>query len=301
MNKKNIIIITGATGSGKSKLAIEIAKNNNGEIINADSMQIYKQIPIISAQPNEEEKKIINHHMYGFLDITKTSFNYSVGNYLHDLQNTIKTIIDKNKTPIIVGGTMLYIDAIINGINEIEDIKQEIKKEVEEKFNNKQTNEIFDFLQSIDEKYAKIVDKNNKARLIRGIEVKLSSGKSIIDFWDKKNKNFFTDEFNFDKYIIEIQREKLYERINQRFDKMLDLGAIDEIKNLFKQCKVKNIDLNKIPKAIGLHEFFDYFENKISLEKAIELSKQHSRNYAKRQLTWFRNRFQDFKKIQINY
>lgn len=361
--KKKIIIITGATGSGKSALAIEMAKKINGIIINADSMQVYKQIPILSAQPSNKDRQFAQHLMYGYKDIL--SFEpisndsdmqnkqyqkhcndrrylikpYSVGSYIKDLNETLLNISInyKDKTPIIVGGTMLYINAIINGLNAIPEINKEIRETVREKYKNKTVDEIFEDLVIIDGKYAKIVDKTNPHRLLRGIEVKLSTGKSITEFWsssslipedgnnkntaivnknttvtnskkdisdihNKNNiginndKNIFSN-YSFKKYILEQPRNILYERINNRFDEMIKNGALDEVKKVIELCKQHEMKISDLPKAIGLNELADYINGKISLQTAIDKVKQMSRNYAKRQLTWFRNRFVDFKKI----
>ena len=296
---KKITIITGATGSGKSAYAVELAKKINGVIINADSMQIYKQIPIISAQPSHIETQDINHYLYGFVDIFDTKNVYSVGKYLNDLKNTITQIKtnDPEKTPIIVGGTMLYIDAIINGLNIIPEIKSDVKDYVKNKYSNKNAEQIFQDLKKLDEKYANIVDKNNPQRVIRGIEVKLSTGKSITDFWNNQEEKSIFNDYEIQKFVIDVPRNLLYDKINNRFDKMLELGALEEVFTVYKYCHENNIDYTKLPKAIGLKEFFDFFDKKMSLETAISGAKQHSRNYAKRQMTWFRNRFTDFQKI----
>ena len=298
--KRKAIIITGPTGSGKSDLAIQIGLKNNGVIINADSMQIYKQIPIISAQPSVNDKDKIKHFLYGFVDIKNISHIYSVGDYLQDLKRVLDDILKTNKTPIIVGGTMLYIQSIVNGINEIDNIPDNIKQEIRNKYLNRTANELFEELQKIDEKYSKIVDKNNTHRLLRGLEVKIATNRSIVDFWNDKKNNVFDELFEFEKYVIDVPREILYDRINSRFDTMVQNGAIEEALQLFNECIKDNIDLYKLPKAIGLYELFKYFQNELSLQDAIEKSKQFSRNYAKRQITWFRNKLDDgFIKIKL--
>ena len=297
--KQKIIIITGATGSGKSKYAIELAQRINGVIINADAMQIYKDVPIITAQPSTLDKQIIPHFLYSCQDLDKN--DYSVGKYLIDLKNTLDKLqtTQPEKTPIIVGGTMLYIDAIINGLNEIPEIDKNIKNNIREKYKNKNVEEIFKDLQQLDNEYSKVVDKNNTQRLIRGIEVKLGTGKSILDFWQQKTTNIFTKEYTFEKYLIQHPRDILYERINNRFDKMVQEGAIDEVENIKKMIDKGILDKTKLPKAIGLNHILDYLDKKITLSTAIDLSKRDSRHYAKRQMTWFNNRFSDFKKIEF--
>ena len=216
--RKKIIIITGATGSGKSSYAIKLAQEINGIIINADSMQIYKHIPIITAQPSYEDIHLINHYLYGFLELNDKT--YSVGRYINDLAETLSFLRKQNpeKTPIIVGGTMLYVDAIINGLNTIPNIKTGIREEIRQKYQHLTTENIFTDLQKIDNAYSNIVDKNNRQRLLRGIEVKLSTGKSILDFWKEKKHNIFEKDYFFETQIVMLERNTLYNRINSRVD-----------------------------------------------------------------------------------
>ena len=293
-NKTTVIIITGATGSGKSKFAMQLAREIDGIIINADSRQIYKQIPIITAQPTNDEKQEIKHFLYSFQCIAETKKQYSVGNYLTDLSSTLNDIKKKyqSKVPIIVGGTMLYIDSILNGINNIPEIPTDISSAIRDKYKNTTTDIIYNDLKKLDSKYANIVDRNNQNRIIRGIEVFTVTGKSIVDFWKaserKQNKSIINYFNNIKKYIISVPRDILYERINQRFDLMIKTGAIEEAKALYDYCLSNNINIEKLPKTIGLQELFSYFQNKVSLHTAIEEAKQKSRNYAKRQMTWWR-------------
>lgn len=293
MDKKKVIILTGATGSGKTALAIDMAKKYNGIIINADSMQIYKDIPIITAQPTFKEQQAVKHYLYNFVELSDNS--YSVGKYLQDLKQLLDNIKQEQpeKTPIIVGGTMLYINSIINGLSKIPEIDKSITDELRQKYKNKSLIDIFNDLQNIDFEYSNIVDKTNPARIIRGIEVKIATGKSILDFWKEKNTNIFNNDYYFEKYLLDIEREKLYDKINKRFDNMIKSGAIEEAEN------VKKKNLNWLPKAIGLNHLLHYLNNDISIDIAIDLSKKDSRHYAKRQITWFKNKFNDFNKIYL--
>lgn len=287
--KKKVIIVTGATGSGKSAYAIDLARKINGVIINADAMQIYKHIPIITAQPNIDDRNLVNHYLYSFLELDNKS--YSVGQYIKDLQQTLSFLKQSfpEKTPIIVGGTMLYVDAIMNGLNTIPDIKQDIRDSVRNKYKNATAEDIFADLQKIDYEYANIVDRHNKQRLLRGIEVKLSTGKSILDFWKEKKNSVFDKEYCFEKQIVIIDREKLYHRINDRVDAMLKDGLLEEVEGVKTIMTEKNISQQQLPKAIGLNHLLDYLNNKITLNVAIDLMKKDSRHYAKRQITWWRN------------
>ena len=296
MDRKRAVIITGPTGSGKSDYALQLAKQENGVIINADCMQIYKQIPILSAQPTEFEKAQVLHFLYGFFDINNYYKNsYSVGKYLQDLQNILSEIEAKmpDKLVILVGGTMMYVEAILDGLSEVPVIDENVRQEVRRKFYNAPVEDAFAELMKVDAKYAKIVDKKNKQRILRALEVVLSTGKSIVDFWEKDEKKCsILKDFDVKKYVKQIARDELYKRIDARVDKMVLCGALEEARALHEFGKN-----HALPKAIGLYEFFDYFDGKISLDVAIDEAKKNSRHYAKRQLTWMRNRFNDFEKI----
>ena len=291
--KKRAVIITGATGSGKSDYAIQLAKRENGVIVNVDCMQIYQQIPVLSAQPTELEKSQVQHFLYGFFDIKNYYKNpYSVGQYLQDLQQVLFEISNTmpDKLIILVGGTMMYVEAILKGLSEVPMIDENVRQAVREKFQNMPVEDAFAELLKIDERYAKIIDKSNKQRILRALEVVLSTGKSILDFWAKDdNKGTLLRDFEVKKYVKQIDRDELYKRIDARFDKMMQFGALEEARALYEFGKNHNL-----PKAIGLYELFEYFDGKISLDVAIEKAKQNSRHYAKRQLTWMRNRFNDF-------
>ena len=293
VEKKRAIIITGATGSGKSDYAIQLAKQENGVIINIDCMQIYKQIPVLSAQPTEFEKAQVPHFLYGFFDIKNYYKNpYSVGQYLQDLQKILHKIEVKmpDKLVILVGGTMMYVDAVLNGLSEVPENDENVRQAVRNKFQNMPVEDAFAELLKIDEKYAKMVDKSNKQRILRALEVVLSTGKSILDFWEKDDdKGAIFKDFEVKKYVKQIERDELYKRIDARFDKMIQFGALEEARALYEFGKNHNL-----PKAIGLYELFNYFDGKISLDVAINEAKKNSRHYAKRQLTWIRNRFNDF-------
>jgi tRNA dimethylallyltransferase len=195
-----------------------------------------------------------------------------------------------DKLVILVGGTMMYIEAILKGLSEVPIIDENVRQAVREKFQNMPVEDAFVELSKIDERYVKIIDKSNKQRILRALEVALSTGKSILDFWEKDDdKGTILKDFEVKKYVKQIDRDELYKRIDTRFDKMMQFGALEEARALYEFSKEHNL-----PKAIGLYELFEYFDGKISLDVAIEKAKQNSRHYAKRQLTWMRNRFNDF-------
>ena len=302
--KRRGIIITGATGSGKSKRALEIAEDIKRAgrpcvIINCDAMQIYKELPIITAQPDAADMAKTEHLMYGFRSIFEED-KYSVGKYLHDLRTTIDGL-SGDCIPIIVGGSMMYVEAIIEGIDEIPEIEATKLIEMRYFFEKKSTKDLFQILVEKDKKYADFLIKKdastNRQKVTRALEVVCATGKSIMNFWGQKRKIF--NDFQFEKYITSLDREKLYEKINKRFDKMLLEGALEEVKAVHEEAKKNHYEEVKkaLPKVIGLREFFDYFDGLITIDTAIEEVKQVSRRYAKRQLTWFRNRFISFETI----
>ena len=266
MNK--IIVITGPTAVGKTKLSIEIAKYFNGEIINADSTQVYKELDIATAKVTEEEKENIIHHLF---DIKNIEEDYTVYNYQQDCRNKIKEILEKNKTPILVGGTGLYIKASL----------YDYEFEKENKINNFDdlTNE--EILNKIKEKDSNIdIHINNRKRLVRALNYIINNDK-------KYSEKIKTDKLLYDTIFIGLttDREKLYDKINKRVDIMIDNGLLEEAKKLYD----KKIYSKAIMTPIGYKELFMYFNNEISFDEAINLIKQRSRRYAKRQYTWINN------------
>ncbi|MDD8049640.1 MAG: tRNA (adenosine(37)-N6)-dimethylallyltransferase MiaA [Thomasclavelia sp.] len=275
---KDIIVIVGPTGVGKTKLSVELAKKYDGEIISGDSMQVYRGMDIGTAKVTPEETQGIKHYN---IDIKDPKDNYSVANFQNDVRKQIEIIKDKGKLPIIVGGTGLYIKSVLYDYEfEESNIQTEFYKD---KYKDKTNEELYDYLRSIDLESANNIHPNNRQRVIRAIAIYESTG-------IKKSETLSKQEHKpvYDAYIIglTLPRDKLYARINERVDTMLDEGLILEIKKLLDLGLNRN---NQSMKAIGYKEWFDYLEGKTSLEETIELIKQHSRNYAKRQYTWFNN------------
>ena len=265
MNK--IIVIVGPTCTGKTKLSIELAKKYNGEIINADSTQIYKDNDIATAKVSLEEMEGIEHHL---LSIKELSENYTVFDYQRDARNCINKIIDKGKIPILVGGTGLYIKSVLY------DYKFDLennKKETYDQYNNE---ELYKKLLSIDPKTE--IHPNNRKRVERALDYYFANNKPI----SSKEK---TNKILYDAIIIglTIDRNILYEKINERVDKMLESGLLDEAHRIYES----GIRTKAVLTPIGYKELFPYFEGKENLDNAILLMKQNSRHYAKRQYTWF--------------
>lgn len=285
MNK--IIIITGPTGVGKTKLSIAIAKKYNGEIINADAMQIYKDLNIGTAKITEEEKENIPHHLFDIKNITE---DYSIYNYQKDCRTKINDIQRKGKIPILVGGTGLYIKSALY------DYKiDENNTYNDNTLDNKTLEELKSILKEIDPKSYNAIDINNKRRLISAIKYYKTNNKSIID--NKTNKLLYNCLF----IGLTTNRDNLYDIINKRVDIMLRTGLEEEVRSFYN----KKIFTKPLLSGIGYKEFYWYFEGKISKEEAINYIKRNSRRYAKRQytyfkhqlpITWFNTNYKDFNK-----
>ncbi len=265
MNK--VIVITGPTAVGKTALSIELAKKLNGEIINADSMQIYKGLNIGTAKITEEEKENIPHHLF---DIKEVEEEYSIYNYQKDCRKVIDNILSRNKTPILVGGTGLYIKAALY------DYKLSEEKE-QNTYDNLKTEEIYNELLKLDKNIK--IDKNNRRRLIRALNYYKENNTSINT--NKTNKLLYNAIF----IGLTTNREILYKKINQRVDEMISQGLLEEVKYYYD----KNIKTKPLINGIGYKELYNYFDGLCSKEDAIEKIKQNSRHYAKRQYTFINN------------
>ncbi len=269
-----IIVITGPTGVGKTKMSIELAKKYNAEIINADSIQIYKELDIGSAKIKEEEKEGIKHHLF---DIKEVTDDYSVYDYQIDCRSKIEEIKKRNKNVIIVGGTGLYIKAALYDYK----FENEDKKDINtyDDYNN---DELYTLLLKKDPNT--LVHKNNRKRVIREL--------------NRKGRKIKTDKLLYPALFIGLTRprENLYNIINERVDKMINNGLLQEAKKLYD----RNIRSKAIMTGIGYKELYKYFDGEITLDEAIELIKRNSRRYAKRQYTWFNNQM-NIKWFDVNY
>lgn len=281
---KKVILLAGPTASGKSELAIYIAKKINGEIINADSMQVFKEIKILSARP--EDYKNIKHHLYGFISVKKS---FSTGEWIKYTEKKINEILKKNKIPIIVGGTGLYFKSLIDGIAQIPNISKVKRDKIIKLLNQIGAGEFYKKLIKLDPKCKNKIVKNDKQRMIRFYEVKFYTKKSIFD-WQKNTKNNLKD-INFKKIFLNFPREVLLVKIEKRFKQMVDQGAIKEAKKFKKLGVSKTLTSNNI---LGLKEIMFYLEGKMTLKDAVDRSIIRTRQYIKRQMTWFRGQMKDW-------
>lgn len=274
MEKIRIICVVGATASGKTALGVELAKALGGEIISADSMQVYKGMPIATAAATEEEQQGIPHHLLEFLEPEET---FSAYDFVKLAKEKAIEIHSRGKVPVIVGGTGLFIDSLVKNLTFSE---VSVDEELRQRLGEKDTDELYDELLALDPEAAKDIHKNNRKRVIRALEL-YYGGTSKTE----QNAQSMKEESPFEALYIEIDykdREKLYERINLRVDKMLEAGLENEARNAASKCG------KTARQAIGHKELEPYFKGEISFEEAVENLKRETRRYAKRQLTWFR-------------
>ena len=279
--KNKVLIIAGPTAVGKTNLSIELAKKLNGEIVSTDSMQIYKYMDIGSAKITKEEMDGVKHHM---IDVVNPDTPFSVAEYKNLASKCIEDIISRGKLPILVGGTGLYINALTCNMDFTE-AESDIgyRKELEELADKYGNEYIHKMLKDIDEKSYNDIHYNNRKRVIRALEVYKLTNKPFSSF--NIGDELYNGPYDVKYFVLNMDREKLYDRINLRVDIMIKNGLIEEcirLKNMGYTSSMQSMQ------GIGYKEIFYYLENKISLNEAIELIKKGSRNYAKRQLTWFR-------------
>ena len=280
---KKLITISGPTASGKTDLSIKLASYLKCSIISCDSRQFYKEMSIGTAVPTQLELSKIKHYCIQHKSIFDT---YTVGDFRHETLLLLKKLFQNNDYVIITGGSGLYMDSIVKGIDFFPEINKNVREELNYNFNLKGIKYLQEQLSRLDPIYFSTVDINNQRRLIRALEVCISSGKPYSSFLNKRKNDY---DFNIESFAIRTNRDVLYKRINARVDKMIEAGLIDEVKKLFKH---KNLNpLN----TVGYKEIFEFIEKKVSLEQSIEKIKQNTRRYAKRQITWLKNK--DYKWI----
>lgn len=275
-HQKFLVVILGPTGIGKTTLAIEVAKYFETEIISADSRQFFNELSIGTAKPRDEELKQIKHYFINSLSIKD---DYNVGKFETDVIHLLENLFQKKNCAIMVGGSGLYVDAVCKGLDELPEADEEIRNQLTELYKTKGISTLCEMLKELDPEHYKKADMANPHRMIRALEVCLLTGKpySILRKGKQVKRNF-----SVVKIGLNTDREKLYERINQRVDEMMSAGLLNEVKTLLK-FRDKNALL-----TVGYKELFGYLDGKMDLNSTVELIKKNTRNFAKRQLTWFR-------------
>ena len=289
-NQSKIILIAGPTASGKSNFAVNLAKKIDGEIINADSMQIYKQLKILTARPNKKKQKNIRHHLYGIININK---NFSSGTWLKLAISKIKEIRRRKKIPIVVGGTGLYFQSLINGLVKIPNISMKLRNKIRSMQKRYGQKKFYKKLLKLDPKVKSKFDPNDTQRSIRAFEIKTHNKISMYD-WLNKTKPIFNESV-FLKFYVNFERSKLIKRIQKRTENMIKKGAIQEVVKFNKLRIKKDKSINKV---IGIDELTKYLNNQIKLKQAKELITIKTRQYAKKQTTWARSRMIEWTKIE---
>lgn len=274
--RRTLIVVCGPTASGKTKLAIQLAKHFSAEIISADSRQIYRELKIGSAPPSDVELKEVKHH---FIASRNLDEDYNAGAYEKDVLQLLGKLFPQNKYSILVGGSGLYIDAVCNGFDKVPSSFPEIRKQLQDLYETEGIDQLQKKLKELDSDYYNKIDLNNPQRLMRALEVCMGTGKPYSILREgKKNPR----DFRIIKIGLELPREVLYKRIDERVDEMMKAGLAEEAQKLISLKYLNALQ------TVGYKELFDLFENKTSLDEAVDLIKRNSRRYAKRQLTWFR-------------
>ena len=283
---KKIIIVGGPTASGKSKFALNLAKLVDGEIINGDSMQVYKYFSILTSQPKKNDYQVIPHHLYGYVE---TNIKYNAVKWLGDTHTRIEELLKNNKTPIIVGGSGLYLEFLYKGVNNMPKISTKTKEKVNFLLQNMSDADLLQLISKVDKKYSSKLNIADKFRISKLLEVYFETKKNIT-YFHSKNKEI--NNYDVFKVLMSPNKNKVILNIKNRVFKMLEEGLVEEL----KKYRNKVIDCN-IENAIGFKEINSYIENKLTLEETISLIVKKTKNFAKRQNTWFKNRFDQNLKI----
>ena len=287
--KPTIVLLAGPTASGKSKLAIKLSKALNGEIVNADSMQVYKELKILTSRPSPSDVKKIKHHLYGFISVKK---NFSTGAWLNIATKKIKSILEKKKVPILVGGTGLYFKALIDGLVQIPDIPISLREKIRKYHKKIGQEKFYNELLKLDPKVKNFILESDKQRSIRAYEVKKFTKKSLYD-WIKNTKPTF-DPNLFKKFFIHPSKDFLLQQINLRMNKMFKQGVKQEVKEFLKLKIRSDLSANKV---IGIQEIKDHLVEKLTLPEVKNLIQIRTRQYVKRQFTWARGKMSSWKII----
>ncbi|MDC3396807.1 tRNA (adenosine(37)-N6)-dimethylallyltransferase MiaA [Candidatus Pelagibacter sp.] len=287
--KSKIILISGPTASGKSNFSIKLAKKINGEIINADSMQVYKELKILSARPNLKDYQSVKHHLYGFHSVKN---NFSTGDWLKNAIKKINEVRRRKKIPIFVGGTGLYFKALTDGLVSIPNIPIKYRNNIRDLQKKLGQKKFYQKLIKLDPNSKEKINSTDTQRSIRAYEVKQYTKKSLHD-WFKNTKSYFEKE-DFYKIYMDYPREELIQRIGKRTEQMIKIGAINEVKRFMKLKVRKDKSVNK---AIGIHEIKEYLEKRNDISEVIEKISIKTRQYAKRQSTWARGNMMSWLKL----
>lgn len=294
-----LIVIIGATGVGKTARAIELAKQHCCPVISADSRQIYRDLPIGTAAPTSEEQEGIPHYFVGCKDLHEV---YSAGQFARDCQQLLNELFTQHDTVVMVGGSMMYVEAVCNGMDEIPNVPNHIREQVRKTYQEEGIGWLQREVQRLDPAYWEVVDRNNPQRLMHCVEVSRTTGKPYSSFRKREQQNedcpIHQLPFDIQYHMVERPREELYERINLRVERMIEQGLLEEAKRAFEKLNIPldpavDLDYSTLPNSIntvGYKELLHYFRGEWSLQRAIEMIQQNSRHYAKRQLTWWRRK-----------
>ncbi|BBB32163.1 tRNA dimethylallyltransferase [Thermotomaculum hydrothermale] len=277
-----VVVIVGPTSTGKSDIAIKLAEELNGEIVNADSMQVYRGMDIGTAKPTREDFEKVPHHLFDICDLTE---RFSAGEYAKRASKTIKEILSRGKLPVVVGGTGLYTQALIFGFFEEDNVDKSAEKSLKKTISIMGTEYLYSFLEKIDPDFAQRINPSDTQRILRGLTFYFSTGRPLSSMWEKTKP--LLDNVEFIVIGLKADREKLYEAINLRVDRMITAGLLNEVKTLYSQYSDRELHPFK---AIGYRELISYIEGEITLTKAINDIKKNTRRFAKRQMTWFKNK-----------
>ena len=273
---KTLIVIAGATGSGKTDLSINIAQHYHAPIISTDSRQFYRGIPIGTAQPDKEQLQAVEHHFIASHDITQ---DFNCGAYEQEALHRLEELFQKHDFVVAVGGSGLYIKALCEGMDDLPEVEPELRASLQQQLQQRGVDAMALHLKELDEAYYEVVDKKNPARILRALEVCIGTGAPYSSLRTGKRR---PRPFNIIKIATDMERTLLYERIDKRVDIMIEQGLEQEARSVYHLRNLNSLQ------TVGYREMFDYFDGKCSREEAIELIKRNSRRYAKRQFTWFR-------------
>lgn len=293
-----LVVVIGATGVGKTARAIELAREYQCPIISADSRQIYSDLPIGTAAPTPEERQQVPHYLVGFKALNEI---YNAGQFARDAEVLLHELFKQHDRVVLVGGSMMYVDALCKGLDDMPDVPKEVREAVREEYKDKGISWLQSEVQQLDPTYWQEVDQQNPQRLMHCIEVCRASGKTYSEFRKKgkPNQSGQRTDMDIEYVLVERPREELYERINLRVDKMLEEGLLEEARRAFELLNIPldgevAFDYATLPNSVntvGYKELLHYFRGEWTLERAVEMIKQNSRHYAKRQITWWRSQF----------